>query len=99
MNQRLSERRAKSVKKGLIGYGVKKSRIETEGLGYSMPVADNGTKEGRQENRRTEIIVLGETVEKIGGNSLADELSAGIDRFLENASQIMDNVFGNDDTK
>ena len=96
MNQRLSKRRAVSVKKSLVKYGVVKSRLQTKGLAYSKPVADNNTKAGRQENRRTEIIILGESVENIGGNSLADKLSAGLGRFLENASQIIDNVFGKD---
>ena len=55
-NQELSERRASSVKKYLVDKGVDGSRITTKGFGASKPIADNSTKEGRAQNRRTEMI-------------------------------------------
>lgn len=57
-NQWLSEKRAASVKKFLEDAGVASSRISTNGLGQSAPVADNKTPEGRQQNRRVEVIIL-----------------------------------------
>jgi outer membrane protein OmpA-like peptidoglycan-associated protein len=54
-NQRLSERRATSVKNLLISRGVQEYRINTIGYGKSRPVATNATPEGRQMNRRVEI--------------------------------------------
>jgi OOP family OmpA-OmpF porin len=52
-NQKLSERRAESVKKYMIGkFGVDPSRIATKGYGKSRPIADNKSEEGRQRNRR-----------------------------------------------
>lgn len=54
-NQNLSERRAKSVANYLINKGVDSSKITTEGFGYSKPLATNKTKEGRAQNRRTEL--------------------------------------------
>ena len=54
-NQRLSESRAASVKAFLINKGVSASRLSSTGYGESRPIADNGTKEGRQLNRRVEI--------------------------------------------
>lgn len=54
----LSEKRAASVKKHLEDGGVAASRITTKGLGPSKPIADNKTAEGRQKNRRVEIIIL-----------------------------------------
>lgn len=54
----LSEKRAASVKKFLEEAGVNGSRISTKGLGPSKPVGDNKTPEGRQKNRRVEVIIL-----------------------------------------
>ena len=56
-NQRLSERRADTVKEALIEDGVAASRVTTRGLGQSNPVASNATAEGRAQNRRVEIIL------------------------------------------
>ncbi len=54
-NQKLSERRAKSVYDYLAKKGVPASRLKTVGYGKSRPVADNSTKEGRAKNRRVEL--------------------------------------------
>ncbi|MCB1841371.1 MAG: OmpA family protein [Halioglobus sp.] len=56
-NQGLSERRALSVRSALLDAGVSASRISTEGYGMARPVADNSTAEGRQRNRRVEIVI------------------------------------------
>ena len=54
-NQKLSERRADSVKKYLIQkYGIDGQRISTKGYGELKPVATNKTKEGKAQNRRIE---------------------------------------------
>ncbi|PUE58603.1 hypothetical protein B9Z36_00035 [Limnohabitans sp. Rim8] len=58
-NQKLSVRRAESVKAYLISKGIEKNRIYTEGKGEKQPVASNKTKEGRAKNRRVEIEVVG----------------------------------------
>jgi OOP family OmpA-OmpF porin len=58
-NQKLSVRRAESVKAYLVSKGIEKNRIYTEGKGESQPVADNKTAEGRAKNRRVEIEVVG----------------------------------------
>ncbi len=60
-NQRLSERRANSVRKYLIENGIASSRIRIVGYGEQRPIADNKTNEGRAINRRAEFEV---TVEK-----------------------------------
>ena len=61
-NQKLSERRAASVKAYLVKKGIDASRITAKGYGETEPVADNKTKAGRQANRRVEVhyIVLEE---------------------------------------
>ncbi len=53
-NQKLSQARADSVKANLVRNGVEASRIKTAGKGEDEPMADNGTAEGRAENRRIE---------------------------------------------
>ncbi|HKY93559.1 MAG TPA: OmpA family protein, partial [Nevskiaceae bacterium] len=57
-NQRLSERRAASVRTFLIGQGVTSSQLSSKGYGEKQPVASNETDEGRAQNRRVEFRVL-----------------------------------------
>ena len=56
-NQDLSERRAASVKRYLVGQGVDTSRLSSAGRGENDPVADNESAAGRQQNRRVEVII------------------------------------------
>ena len=58
-NQRLSVRRAESVKAYLVSRGIEPNRVYTEGKGEKQPIASNKTKDGRQKNRRVEIEVIG----------------------------------------
>ena len=58
-NQRLSVRRAESVKAYLVSKGIEANRVYTEGKGEKQPVADNKTADGRAKNRRVEIEVIG----------------------------------------
>lgn len=56
-NLDLSTRRAQAVRDYLASHGVAPDRIRSEGLGFSRPVADNKSAEGRANNRRVEIVV------------------------------------------
>jgi OOP family OmpA-OmpF porin len=58
-NQRLSVRRAESVKAYLVSKGIEGNRVYTEGKGEKQPVAENKTADGRAKNRRVEIEVIG----------------------------------------
>jgi outer membrane protein OmpA-like peptidoglycan-associated protein len=59
-NLSLSERRAAAVKTFIVStYSVDGGRLTTEGLGESRPVADNSTPEGKQQNRRVELVRQG----------------------------------------
>lgn len=60
-NIALSQRRAQSVRRRMIdGYGIDGARMEAEGMGYLSPIASNLEETGREQNRRVEVIVLGE---------------------------------------
>jgi OmpA-OmpF porin, OOP family len=56
-NQTLSEKRAAAVRQYLIdNYQVDAARLEAKGLGQSKPAASNDSAEGRQQNRRVELV-------------------------------------------
>ncbi|MFH1097086.1 MAG: OmpA family protein, partial [Candidatus Desantisbacteria bacterium] len=57
-NLDLSKRRAESVSSYLVQKGISKGRLSCVGYGKSKPVATNGTEEGRQGNRRVEILLI-----------------------------------------
>jgi outer membrane protein OmpA-like peptidoglycan-associated protein len=57
-NQRLSERRAKTVTKYLTTKGIGSGRLKSKGFGELKPIADNSTEEGRKLNRRVEFKTL-----------------------------------------
>jgi OmpA-OmpF porin, OOP family len=55
-NKRLSDARARSVVTALTAQGIAARRLRAEGYGQERPTADNGTDEGRAENRRVELV-------------------------------------------
>ena len=63
-NQQLSERRADTVRDFLAEQGVPASTITARGFGKTQPVASNDTAEGRQRNRRVELVVNGDAIGK-----------------------------------
>jgi outer membrane protein OmpA-like peptidoglycan-associated protein len=71
-NQVLSERRAEGVRSYLTEQGVPQSSTSATGLGKSQPIASNATSEGRQQNRRVELIVSGEVI----GTKVAEPVAA-----------------------
>jgi outer membrane protein OmpA-like peptidoglycan-associated protein len=67
-NQTLSEQRANAVRDYLVQQGLDAGTVTAEGFGPANPVASNDTPQGRQQNRRVEIIISGEVIgTKIGG--------------------------------
>lgn len=58
-NLKLSKERAEAVKKALTSvYGISADRLASEGKGESEPVGDNGSTEGKAQNRRVEFIKI-----------------------------------------
>jgi outer membrane protein OmpA-like peptidoglycan-associated protein len=69
-NQTLSEQRANAVRDYLVQQGLDAGSVTAQGFGPANPVASNDTSQGRQQNRRVEIIISGEVIgTKIGGTS------------------------------
>lgn len=62
LNQRLSAERAEAVRSYLLDQGVSEDAVTARGLGETVPIASNDTASGRQQNRRVEIIVSGESL-------------------------------------
>ncbi|MCU1239465.1 MAG: OmpA/MotB domain protein [Candidatus Acidoferrum typicum] len=61
-NQELSEHRAQGVRSYLTQQGIPESSTTATGFGKTRPIASNDTSEGRQQNRRVELVVSGEVI-------------------------------------
>lgn len=59
-NKKLSQKRANSVKDYLVKAGIDGSILEAIGYGEERPLADNGTDEGKEKNRRVEFNIIGQ---------------------------------------
>lgn len=57
-NRRLSQKRAESVRKYIVAQGVDGDRLTPKGYGEEVPIADNRSKQGRQQNRRVEFVII-----------------------------------------
>ena len=61
-NQQLSEKRAQTVRDYLIQQGISADSVTAQGFGKTSPVASNDTPEGRQQNRRVELVLSGSAI-------------------------------------
>jgi outer membrane protein OmpA-like peptidoglycan-associated protein len=77
-NQQLSEKRAASVREYLVQQGIASDSIVATGFGKTSPVATNDTPEGRQQNRRVELVLSGDAI---------GDLNAGAGSSSETASR------------
>src|SRR5271169_4413799 len=67
-NQQLSEHRAEAVRDYFVQQGINSGAVEPHGYGKKEPIASNDTPEGRQQNRRVELVLSGDAI-----GSVADE--------------------------
>lgn len=58
LNRKLSQSRAESVVKYMVGKGIANGRLEPKGFGPDMPIADNDAPDGREANRRVEFNII-----------------------------------------
>ncbi len=63
-NMKLSDDRAKSVRKYLLDKGIAAEKLVAKGFGETKPIADNATEEGKEKNRRVEFNVIEQDVTK-----------------------------------
>jgi outer membrane protein OmpA-like peptidoglycan-associated protein len=61
-NQKLSEKRSMNVRDYLVAQGINMNSLSAIGMGKNDPIASNDTNEGRQQNRRVEMIVSGDVI-------------------------------------
>jgi outer membrane protein OmpA-like peptidoglycan-associated protein len=72
-NQQLSEQRGTAVGDYLTHEGMAPSSVSTKGLGKANPVASNDTANGRQQNRRVELVISGEVIGTEIGTPIAEQ--------------------------
>jgi outer membrane protein OmpA-like peptidoglycan-associated protein len=71
LNQELSEERAGAVRDYLASQSIPAASMTSQGFGKMQPVASNDTAEGRQQNRRVELVVSGQVIgTEVGSLSL-----------------------------
>lgn len=70
-NQRLSEQRGAAVRDYLTQQGMPGGSVTTKGFGKTQPVASNDTTNGRQQNRRVELVISGEVIGTVIGSTIA----------------------------
>ncbi|HWY21611.1 MAG TPA: OmpA family protein [Candidatus Acidoferrum sp.] len=75
-NQQLSEHRAQAVRDYFVQQGINSAAIEAHGYGKTEPTASNDTAEGRQQNRRVELILAGEVIGTDANNSAPETAAA-----------------------
>ena len=68
-NQNLSERRADAVRDYFVQQGIAADSIQAKGFGKTVPIASNETAEGRQQNRRVELVLSGNAIGTTAENS------------------------------
>ena len=75
-NQDLSEHRAQAVRDYFVQQGISADAIEARGFGKSEPIAPNDTAEGRQQNRRVELVLSGDAIGKMADEAPSSQTAS-----------------------
>lgn len=75
-NQDLSEHRAQSVRDYFVQQGIAAGAIDARGFGKTDPIASNDTAEGRQQNRRVELVLSGDAIGSVGDEGTTQTATA-----------------------
>jgi outer membrane protein OmpA-like peptidoglycan-associated protein len=75
-NQNLSEQRANAVRDYFVQQGISAASVEAHGFGKTEPIASNDTAEGRQQNRRVELVLSGDAIGSAADPTPAPAVSA-----------------------
>lgn len=85
MNLQLSQQRAEAVLQALLARRVITTNLRAKGYGEELPIADNGTEEGREANRRIEFTLIAGEDETAAGEETTGEETAGEDEAAEDS--------------
>jgi outer membrane protein OmpA-like peptidoglycan-associated protein len=75
-NQDLSEHRAEAVRDYFVQQGISAGAVEAHGFGKTEPIASNDTAEGRQQNRRVELVLSGDAIGNLSEEAPAQTAAA-----------------------
>jgi outer membrane protein OmpA-like peptidoglycan-associated protein len=75
-NQQLSEKRAEAVRQYLVQQGISGDTIVATGFGKTAPIASNDTPEGRQQNRRVELVLSGDAIGEVNAGASSETASS-----------------------
>jgi OOP family OmpA-OmpF porin len=73
LNTRISQSRADAVRTSLVTGRIPPERLTAVGYGEAKPIADNGTEEGREANRRIEFTLFADTTNEVEANDVEPE--------------------------
>jgi outer membrane protein OmpA-like peptidoglycan-associated protein len=94
LNYDLSEARALKVMKELANRGVDIKRLNYQGHGSTKPIMSNDTADGRQLNRRTEVLLVGVKIKDIEGSlSFLDSLNEKFSKLVSNINDAIKSLF------
>jgi len=91
-NKKLSDERAHAVMKYLTDHGIPAKELTAKGFGSDRPIADNGTPDGREKNRRVEFLIVEQDITK---KKVEIDPKTGTEKVVDEKHEVLK---GSDDT-